>query len=71
MAKQIAISDDVYNMLLKMKGDNKSFSEVIRMLTGQRKSAASTAAGKRLAARMEKGYDFGRIIGSRDEWHAR
>ncbi len=36
MAKQIAISDEVYQMLLGMKTGNKSFSEVIKGMAGKR-----------------------------------
>jgi len=33
MAKQIMISDDVYNELKLLKGDSESFSETIKKLT--------------------------------------
>ena len=36
MAKQIAISDEVYNTLVEMKGKDKSFSQVIMSLVGWR-----------------------------------
>ncbi|MHA2170134.1 MAG: antitoxin VapB family protein [Candidatus Kariarchaeaceae archaeon] len=32
MAKNIAISDDIYNKLTKLKQENESFSDVIRRL---------------------------------------
>jgi predicted CopG family antitoxin len=38
VAKQIAISDDVYQLLLGMKGDDKSFSDVIRTMAGKKKN---------------------------------
>jgi predicted CopG family antitoxin len=38
MAKQIAVSDEVYNMLLKMKGQDKSFTEVIKEMLKKRDS---------------------------------
>ncbi|HHH99876.1 MAG: antitoxin VapB family protein [Thermococcus sp.] len=36
MGKTITIADDVYNELVKMKG-NKSFSELLRELIGKKK----------------------------------
>lgn len=36
MARQIAISDEVYQMLLGMKTGNKSFSEVIKGMAGRK-----------------------------------
>jgi predicted CopG family antitoxin len=38
MAKQIAVSDEVYNMLLSMKDETKSFSEVIKSMAAKKKS---------------------------------
>ena len=38
MAKQIAVSDEVYNMLLSMKDETKSFSDVIKSMAAKKKS---------------------------------
>ncbi len=75
MAKQIAISDEVYSELLKRKKNDKSFSEVIKAILLKEKSFAesnrSKDASARILNRMKKGYDLGKIIGIRDDWHAR
>ena len=75
MAKQIAISDEVYSELLKRKKNDKSFSEVIKAILLKEKSFSesnrSKDASARILNRMKKGYDLGKIIGTRDDWHAR
>ena len=75
MAKQIAISDEVYSELLKRKKNDKSFSEVIKAILLKEKSSTesnrSKDASARILNRMKKGYDLGKLIGTRDDWHAR
>ena len=75
MAKQIAISDEVYSELLKRKKNDKSFSEVLKAILLKEKSSAesnrSKDASARILNRMKKGYDLGKLIGTRDDWHAR
>ncbi len=44
MAKQIAIREAVYNRLLKLRGEDRSFSDVIEELT-ERKSDLSDFIG--------------------------
>lgn len=44
MAKNIAVSDDIYESLLRLKRENESFSEVIRKLLAQ-KGLLSEIAG--------------------------
>lgn len=38
MAKNVALADDVYNLLMREKGAEESFSDVIRRLTKRKKS---------------------------------
>jgi predicted CopG family antitoxin len=45
MAKQIAISDEVYGLLLGMKGDDKSFSDVIKEVVKKRGGGIMKYAG--------------------------
>ena len=75
MAKQIAISDEVYLELLKRKKNDKSFSEVIKAILLKEKSSTGSKRSKdasaRILIRMKKGYNFGKLIGTRDDWHAR
>ena len=58
VAKQIAVSDDVYQLLVDMKGKDKSFSEVIRSLAGwrakNREIMKFAGIGKKDAKRLEK-----------------
>jgi len=74
MARQISISDELYAELSEEKG-KKSFTEVIKESRAKQKKkieiAKSKAADDRLLARMKKGYHLGKIIGTRDDWHAR
>lgn len=37
MAKQIAVSDEVYELLSKMKNENQSFSEVIKAMAAKKR----------------------------------
>ena len=46
MAKNIAVSDDIYESLMRLKRENESFSEVIRKLLAQ-KGLLSEIAGSR------------------------
>ena len=46
MAKNIAISDDIYESLLRLKRENESFSEVIRKLLAQRGLLSEIAGTK-------------------------
>ncbi|MCL5424007.1 MAG: antitoxin VapB family protein [Candidatus Marsarchaeota archaeon] len=59
MAKQIAISDEVYSELLKRKKNDKSFSEVIKAILLKEKSFSesnrSKDASARILNRMKKG----------------
>jgi predicted CopG family antitoxin len=62
MAKQIAISDDVYQLLVDMKGKDKSFSEVIRSLAGWRAKNKAimkfAGVGKNDSKRLEEFKKF-------------
>ena len=70
MARQIAVSDEVYEMLTKKKSGNMSFSEVIKeALSSENKeeSEESKIATERLFALMKKGYNLGKIRGTRGD----
>ncbi len=75
MARQIAVSDEVYALLMGKKSDGKSFSDVIKAaLTFERSKSQkkkSDEAGKHIIEEMERGYNLGKIIGTRSDWHDR
>ncbi len=75
MAKQIAISDEVYSMLIEKKVNNKSFSEVIKEVLAAGKNnleiEKNRAASTRILENMKKGYNLGKITGNREDWHVR
>lgn len=60
MAKQIAVSDEVYTMLLSMKSGNKSFSEVIKGMSERKRKAENimkyfgTMKGDKNLAKVKK-----------------
>jgi predicted CopG family antitoxin len=74
MARQISVSNEIYSELSKKKG-KKSFSDVIGEALAAIEDKLETEHGKAadawLLARMKKGYKLGKIIGTRDDWHAR
>ena len=74
MARQISVSNEIYAKLSKKKGQ-RSFSEVIKEALVTKSDNEETERGKAadawLLARMKKGYKLGKIIGTRDDWHAR
>ena len=74
MARQISVSNAIYSRLSLKKG-KRSFSEVIGQALAAEKKTEETVRGKEatawLLARMKKGYRLGKIIGTRDDWHAR
>jgi predicted CopG family antitoxin len=74
MAKLISVSEEVYNELSSIKGEN-SFNELLKSFIAEEKNELaikkSKVASKRILARIEKGYNLGKIMGTRDDWHAR
>ena len=74
MAKLISVSEEVYNELSSIKGEN-SFNELLKSLIAEEKNELEIKKGKeatkRILARIKKGYNLGKIIGTRDDWHAR
>jgi predicted CopG family antitoxin len=74
MAKLISVSEEVYNELSSKKGDH-SFNELLKSLLAEENDKLaekeSEAATSRILARIEKGYNLGKIIGTREDWHAR
>ena len=74
MARQISVSNEIYAQLSKKKGQ-RSFSEVIKGALAAKSDNEETEKGKAadvwLLTRMKEGYKLGKIIGTRDDWHAR
>ena len=68
MAKNITISDDAYDFLKKIKGDEKSFSDVILSLKGKRADIMEYA-GSMEDADLESIEDVREDM--RDDWNER
>ncbi len=74
MARQISVSEEVYMELSRRKG-RRSFSETIKEAMNSERGELEISRGKkadmRLLEKMNKGFRLGKILGSREDWHAR